>query len=370
MHDLADIAGRFLVPGDFLSAEPYGNGHINDTYAVLFNQSGTEVRYVFQRINHEVFPDPGTLMENVERVCAHSQAKLREVGAADASRRSLSLIPTREGASWLVDDVNHWRCYPFIEKARTYEAVVSLNQATAAARAFGGFQEMLADLPGERLFEVIPAFHDTRDRFLKLVGAFERDACGRAASVSEEMGFVRRREGEVGWIVDAVADGRIPERITHNDTKLNNVMIDDATGEGICVIDLDTVMPGTVLNDFGDMVRTASNPEREDSRDLSGVRMRIDYFEALARGYLEGASGFLTGSEVELLPLSGKLMSLECGMRFLTDFLDGDVYFKTHREGHNLDRCRAQFKLVESIEEQMDEMKATVEGLAVSHARS
>lgn len=177
------------------------------------------------------------------------------------------------------------------------------------------------------------------------------------------MHFIRQREADTGIIVDALESGKIPERITHNDTKLNNVMIDDATGEGICVIDLDTVMPGTALNDFGDMIRTATNPAREDDQDLSKVRMRIEYFEALACGYLEGTAGFLTGAELDLLPASGKLMTLEVGIRFLTDFLEGDVYFKTHRDGHNLDRCRTQFKLVTSIEEQMDDMKRQLDSL-------
>lgn len=361
MHDLNHIASKFLIPGDFRSAKPYGSGHINDTYAVSFDQSGTPVRYIFQRINHHVFPDPGRLMENIERVCAHSQSKLKAAADPDASRRSLTLLPTREGANWHLEGPDHWRCYPFIEKAQTYDAIQSLDQAAAAAAAFGRFQGLLADIPGDRLFETIPDFHHTRRRFEKLIRVFEKDTHGRASSVADEMAFVRQRESDTSIIVDALDSGKIPERITHNDTKLNNVMIDDATGEGICVIDLDTVMPGTALSDFGDMIRTATNPAREDDQDLSKVRMRIEYFEALARGYLDGASSFLTSAELELLPVSGKMMTLECGIRFLTDFLEGDVYFKTHRDGHNLDRCRSQFKLVTSIEEQMNEMKRQLE---------
>jgi hypothetical protein len=363
MHDLQSLASKFLIPGDYRAGQPYGSGHINDTYAVVFNQAGALVRYIFQRVNHRVFPNPGKLMENVQRVCDHSQAKLAEAKSGDASRQSLTLIPTRAGANWHVEGENHWRCYLFIEGAQTYDAIQSEEQATQAAWAFGCFQGLLADLPGERLFETIRDFHHTRKRFEKLVAAFETDIQGRAGSVTEEMAFVRRREADTSIIVDALEGGRIPERTTHNDTKLNNVMIDDETGVGICVIDLDTVMPGTALNDFGDMVRTATNPAREDTRDLSEVRMRIEYFTAIARGYLDGTAEFLTGAERELLPVSGKLMTLECGMRFLTDFLEGDVYFKTHREGHNLDRCRSQFALVRSIEDQMDAMKRQLDDL-------
>jgi len=364
MHDLRRISQEFRIPGDFRSAAPYGSGHINDTYAVNFDQAGTAIRYIFQRINHNVFPDPGRLMQNVERVCAHTCAKLTAASAADASRRGLTLVPARSGRDWFVDGEDHWRCYLFIEGARTYDAIQSEAQAAEAARAFGHFQGLLADLPGERLFETIPDFHHTRKRFEKLIRACEADAQGRAASVSGEIDFVRRREAATSLIVEALESGRLPERITHNDTKLNNVMIDDATGEGVCVIDLDTVMPGTALNDFGDMVRTATNPAREDTRNLSEVSMRIEYFTALARGYIEGAAGFLTEAERELLPESGRIITLECGIRFLTDFLEGDVYFKTHREGHNLDRCRTQFRLVESIEDQMDEMKRQLDRIS------
>lgn len=365
MYDLESISSEFLIPGDFCSAEPYGSGHINDTYAVAFNQSGTPVRYIFQRINHHVFPDPARLMKNIERVCQHSQAKLKAAKAPDASRRSLTLLPTRSGANWHVNGADHWRCYPFIEKARTYDAIQNTDQAEEAAKAFGNFQGLLADLPGGPLSETIPDFHHTRKRFERLIEVFEADPKGRASLVGEEMDFVRRREADASVITDALASGRIPERTTHNDTKLNNVMIDDDTGEGVCVIDLDTVMPGTALNDFGDMVRTATNPAREDTLDLSQVEMRMDYFTAIARGYLEGAAGFITESELDLLSLSGKVITFECGIRFLTDFLEGDVYFKTHRDGHNLDRCRTQFVLTTSIEQQLDNMQRQLDSLVV-----
>ncbi len=357
MHDLSDIASHFIIQGDFASAEPYGSGHINDTYKVDFVQSGTPVRYIFQRINHRVFADPARLMENISRVCEHAQSKLRLAGTPDASRRALTLVPTWRGGSFHVDGEDHWRCYPFIENARTYDVIESTAQARAGAEAFGRFQGLLADLPGKRLFETIPDFHHTRRRYENLIRTYRADPVGRAALVADEIAFVRAREPEAGVIVDAVESGLIPERTTHNDTKLNNVMIDDETGEGVCVIDLDTVMPGTALNDFGDMVRTATISCAEDETDLSKVHMRLEYFEALVEGYLAGASDFLTTGEIELLPISGKIITLECGIRFLTDFLEGDVYFKTKHDTHNLDRCRTQLRLVSSIEDQMDGMR-------------
>ena len=366
MQDLSSLASQFCIYGDFRGAEPYGSGHINDTYKVDFDQAGTRVRYIFQRINHQVFPDPAGLMENVRRVCEHAQGKLRESAAPDASRRALSLVPTRAGGHWHVDGDDHWRCYPFIEGARAYDLIESTDQARAGAEAFGRFQGLLADLPGKRLIETIPDFHHTRRRYERLMQVVKADPMGRAASVSDEIGFVREREKDTGLIIEALESGLIPERVTHNDTKLNNVMIDDATGEGLCVIDLDTVMPGTALNDFGDMVRTATISGAEDETDLSKIHMRLDYFEELVKGYLAGAADFLTSSEISLLSVSGKVLSLECGMRFLTDHLEGDIYFKTHREGHNLDRCRTQFTLVESIEARMAEMEECLAQLTES----
>lgn len=363
MHDLYQITGQFLIYGDFREAEPYGSGHINDTYKVEFDQAGTRVRYIVQRINHQVFKDPARLMDNIRRVCEHSQTKLRARGSQDASRRALSLMPTRNGETHHIDGENYWRCYPFIEHATSHDVIETTALAEAGADAFGRFLNHLADLPGEPLFETIPDFHNTLRRYERLSEVFEADPCERASAVCEEMEFVRQRKADAELIINALQNGEIPERVTHNDTKLNNVMIDDVTGEGVCVIDLDTVMPGTALNDFGDMVRTATNSAREDETDLSKIHMRLDYFEALARGFIRGASGSLTGRELELLPHSGKVMTLECGIRFLTDFLEGDVYFKTRRESHNLERCRAQFKLVSSIESQMDDMKAALDSI-------
>jgi len=355
-HDLESVVRQFDIIGEFFRAERYGSGHINDTYCVVVKQAGTPVRYIFQRINHNIFKNPVTLMENVQRVTAHLAAKL--VGMNDATRRVLTLLPTRAGKGWLVDAAgDHWRAYLFIEKARTYDIVGSTDQAFKAARAFGQFQQMLADLPAPRLHDTIPDFHHTPRRFAALEQAIAADVAGRATLVRAEIEFARARQ----HIASILLDANLPERVTHNDTKFNNVMLDDATGEGICVIDLDTVMPGLALYDFGDMVRTTTSPAKEDERDLSKVTMQFPMFEALVRGYLSTAGGFLTKAEKQFLAFSGKLITFEIGIRFLTDFLAGDVYFKTHRDGHNLDRCRTQFKLVESIEQQEKQMNQLVE---------
>ena len=360
-HDPAAIVGQFRLPGGLVSAVPYGSGHINDTFAVTMRGSDGFRRYVLQRINHHVFRQPDQLMENVERVCAHTQRKLAETGAPDASRRALRLLPTLAGKAWHTDaDGNRWRCYDFIENATGHDIVSNPQQAYQAARAFGAFQALLSDLPGARLHETIPCFHHTPTRFRNFQAALARDAHGRADEASSEIAFALARAHEVALITDALRSGEIPERVTHNDTKLNNVLLDNASQEGLCVIDLDTVMPGSALYDFGDLVRTSTSPAAEDETDLSKVNLQLPMFEALAKGYLSSASGFLTTREKELLPFAGKLITFEIGLRFLTDWLEGDTYFKIKRPRHNLDRLRTQFRLVSSIEEQMTAMQAIV----------
>jgi len=339
LPDLHAIANAFNLHGEFLSAAPYGSGHIN----------------------HTVFKNLPALMENVQRVTAHLAGKV--AAESDCSRRGLTLIATREGGWWHQDGLgNFWRVYIFIEGARTYDTAESETQAYEAARAFGRFQHWLADLPAPRLHETIPDFHNTPARVKALEQAVTADVVNRALQSKAEIEFVLQRKS---W-TNRVAKASLPERVTHNDTKLNNVMLDDATGTGICVIDLDTVMPGLVLYDFGDMVRTVTTPAKEDERDLSKVVMRFPMFAALARGYLESAGGFLTAGERQHLAFSGKLITLEIGIRFLTDFLAGDTYFKVHREGHNLDRSRAQFRLVESIEQQEEQMCRYIEELNIA----
>lgn len=343
-----------------MEARPYGSGHINDTYAVTYSQGGISIRYIFQRINHGIFKNPPVLMENIQRVTSHQHKKLED--SDQASRRALLLVETTDGVPFYRDnDGNYWRVYIFIENARTYDIIKDPEQAFKAAKAFGEFQKKLTDLPGPRLHETIPDFHNTPKRFETLEKVIEADACNRAKSAKSEIEFALKHKKMINVLLDLNAKGEIPERITHNDTKLNNVMIDDVTGEGICIIDLDTVMPGLVLYDFGDMVRTSTSPAPEDEKDLSKVTMQIPMFKALLKGYLSTMEEMLTPAEKKYLPFSGKLITFETGIRFLADYLSGDVYFKTHREGQNLDRCRTQFKLVESIESQEDEMDKLLE---------
>lgn len=357
-HDVRAVAGQFQLPGEFIMAEAYGSGHINDTYCAVFDLAGTRVRYILQRINHNIFKNPIALMENVHRVTSHLGEKL--AGEPDFLRRALTLLPSREGKPWVIDaEGNCWRTYHFIERARTFDAVESTHQAFEAARAFGQFQKLLADLPAPRLHDTIPDFHHTPRRFAAFEKVLAADSANRAALAGPEIEFVLKHKDITSVLIDA----QLPERVTHNDTKLNNVMLDDATGQGICVIDLDTVMPGLALYDFGDMVRTTTSPAKEDERDLSAVKMQFPMFEALVCGYLAAAGDFLTPAEKKFLPFSGKLITFEIGVRFLTDFLAGDVYFKVHRENHNLDRCRTQFKLVESISRQEEQMIRLVENI-------
>jgi hypothetical protein len=357
-HDLRAVTRQFQLRGHFISTAPYGAGHINDTYCAVFDQGGGQVRYIVQRINHHVFKNPPALMKNVQRVTAHLAQKT--AGCHDPLRRVLKLIPANDGLPYYHDaDGNHWRIYIFIGDARSYDAVESPQQAFAAAKAFGQFQKLLSDLPAPRLHDTIPDFHHTPKRFAALEKAIEADTANRAKLAKPEIEFALKHKADTSVLLNA----NLPERVTHNDTKFNNVMLDDATGEGICVIDLDTVMPGLALYDFGDMVRTATSPAKEDERDFSKVTMQFPMFEALARGYLATAAEFLTLAEKKLLAFSGRLITFEIGIRFLADFLAGDTYYKVHREGHNLDRCRTQFKLVESIEAQEPAMNKLVESI-------
>lgn len=358
-HDIRSVSEHFEICGQLLSAKPYGSGHINDTYCADYDQGGSQVRYIHQRINHNIFKNPVALMENVRRVTEHLRRKLD--GKPDISRRTLTLVASRDGQPFYRDEQgNYWRTYLFIENARTYDAVETPEQAFEAARAFGRFQWLLADLPGPHLHETIPDFHHTPKRFAALEKAIKADMGNRAQGASPEIEFALKYKP----ITNALIEARLPERITHNDTKFNNVMLDDATGEGICVIDLDTTMPGLVLSDFGDQVRTTTSPTREDERDLSRVVMQFPMFDALARGYLSATREFLTPAEKRYLVFSGKLITFEAGIRFLADYLGGDTYFKVHREGHNLDRCRTQFKLVESIMQQEEKMNRLVESVS------
>jgi Ser/Thr protein kinase RdoA (MazF antagonist) len=351
-HAVAAVARVFKVDGEFQSAVRYGSGHIHDTYSVKFGDGGRAgAHIILQRINTKIFKNPVAMMENIHRVTRHVRSQL--TGVPDADERVLQLVPTRDGRAWHVDDEErYWRAYWFIEGAKTFDEVRSERQAFAAAKAFGGFQRMLADLPGERLAESIPHFHDTPKRFTDFEFAVSADAAGRVTGVRDEIAFAMKRR----FIAGALVEAGLPERVTHNDTKLNNVLLDERTGEGICVIDLDTVMPGLAAYDFGDMVRTMTCPAAEDERDLTRVEMRFPFFEAVLRGYLAGAGDFLSYEERELLIAGAKVIVFEQAVRFLADHVAGDTYYKVSRAGQNLDRCRTQFRLLESIERQESEM--------------
>lgn len=352
-HDVGRAVRAFQIPGKFDSAAPYGSGHINDTYAAVFQHNGACVRYIVQRINHNIFKDVPALMQNVDRVCSYMRKKLEQTGASDIDRRTLTLIPTSDGKPYHRDeDGNYWRVYIFVEGATGYDIAKTENDVYEAARAFGEFQLFLADMPGGRLNETIPGFHDTPTRYKVFESVLKEDKLNRAVECKNEIDFALKRKAFAGTLLDLYHRGLLPERVTHNDTKLNNVLIDDKTGKAVCVIDLDTLMPGLSLYDFGDLVRTSTNSAAEDERDITKVTMRMPIYKAVVRGFLDSAGYILTKAEKENLHIGGIMMILECGVRFLADYLQGDVYFKTHRPGHNLDRCRTQFKLAESMEQQ------------------
>lgn len=358
LRDVSAVARTFQISGDFVSATPFGSGHINDTYCAVFHQGGSTVRFILQRINHIVFKDPVKVMENIQRVTAHIADQVADV--SDRHRRVLALIPARDGQAWHVDiEGNYWRAYRFIESAGTYEAVESAHQAFQAARAFGHFQKQLSNLPSPRLHDTITDFHHTPKRFAAFEKALAIDSTQRASLAKPEIDFALARQP----LASALLRANLPERVTHNDTKLNNVLLDDSTGQALCVIDLDTVMPGLALYDFGDMVRTTTSPTREDELDLSKVTLQFPMFEALVRGYLSSAGDFLTPSEKNHLVCCTKVITFEQGIRFLSDYLAGDPYYKVHREGHNLDRCRTQFRLLQSIENQEAAMEHLIRNL-------
>ncbi|MEX1116031.1 MAG: aminoglycoside phosphotransferase family protein [Akkermansiaceae bacterium] len=364
---VSDISGQFAVQGTFISGEEIHSGHINSTYRVSYQQpDGSVRRYILQAINRHVFKDPCAVMRNVESVTRHINARvLRQ--KKDLGGQTLNLFPARKGGSWIEDELGEvWRCYNHIEGCVTHEIIENARQAYQAAHAFGAFQHLVSDLDTHSIVETIPDFHDTRKRFFRLLDVAAADPNQRLNSVRAEFDFIVKREPLTGVLLDLAAAGEIPSRITHNDTKINNVMIDAITDEAVCVIDLDTVMPGLALYDFGDLVRSATSPAAEDERDLSKVQMQMPMFEALVEGYLDAAGGFLNKAEIGHLAFSGKLLALEVGIRFLTDHLEGDVYFKARRPDHNLDRCRTQLKLVESIEAQEAKMNKFVQKRSAS----
>lgn len=346
---MEEVVYRFKLEGDAESCESYGGGHINRTYLV---RTGAGRRYILQRLNGAVFPDPRGVMENVAAVTGYLADR------SEDPRTCLRLVPAVDGALWTQDERGDlWRVYDFVEGSVCPQAPASPEQLYQCAVAFGDFQRRMADFPAETLRQVIPGFHDTPDRYRKLRAALAADALGRAKSVSPELSFALAREEEAGALMRMRRSGELPVRVTHNDTKLNNVLLDPATGRALCVVDLDTVMPGLAVCDFGDAVRSGAATAAEDERDLSRVALDLDAFEAITEGFVS-ACPTLTARERESLPLGAWLMTLECGVRFLTDYLAGDMYFATSRPGQNLDRARAQFRLAEDMERKWDGMNA------------
>ena len=355
-----EVLSNYDLPATLLGAVRYGQGHINDTFCVLCQpQEGDCVRYILQGLSSAAFPHPDELMENFIGITSYLRDKIIAAGG-DPLRETLSLVKTKDGKDFYTDSNGKvWRLTPFIENTDCFQSATP-ELFEASARAFGNFQYMLQGYPAETLHEAIVNFHNTEDRFAKFEAALAADKHDRAKDIQAEIRFVLDRKADCSVALQALRDGKLPLRVTHNDTKLNNILIDRDTHEGICVIDLDTTMPGLSINDFGDSIRFGANHSKEDEKDLTKVNFDIELYEAYTRGFLEGAKGSLTPAELEYLPWGARLMTLECGIRFLTDYLDGDHYFRIHSADQNLDRCRTQFKLVKDMEEQFDAMAAVV----------
>ena len=358
---LNEVIAAYDFPETLMGAVRYGSGHINDTFCLVCQpQEGNAIRFILQGLSVAAFPRQAELMENFIGVTSHLRKKIEAAGG-DVMRETLNLVSTRDGKPYYVDSTGKtWRLMPYVE------GTVCLQKATpelfeASARAFGRFQRLLNDYPAHTLHESIVNFHNTEDRFAKFLAALEADKLGRAKDVAAEIQFVMDRKADCSVALSALREGKLPLRVTHNDTKLNNVLIDEETQEGICIIDLDTTMPGLSIYDFGDSIRFGANHSAEDEKDLTKVNFDIELFEAYTRGFLQGAAGSLTEAELRYLPWGARLMTLECGIRFLTDYLEGDHYFRTHYPEQNLDRCRTQFKLVKDMEEQFQQMAAVIE---------
>lgn len=357
----AEAVKFFDFRGSIIDFRPFGNGHINDTYLVRFRYGGKTVKYIMQRINNGVFKNPEQVMSNIINVTSFLRNQIIDAGG-DPERETLNVIKTKDGKGFYIDGYgSFWRAFVFIADAVSLDLPEDNNDFYQSAVAFGNFQHRLGSFPANELFETIPDFHNTPVRYDNLIKAIERNASGRADNAKAEIEFAKERREFTNILEDSFAKGLIPKRVTHNDTKMNNVMLDKDTREPVCVVDLDTIMPGYSVNDFGDSIRFGASTAAEDEKDLSKVHFDIGLFETYTRGFLKGCGGSLTQNEIMLLPVGAKMMTLECGMRFLTDYIDGDAYFKTAYEEHNLVRCRTQFKLVSEMEEQWDAMQKIVE---------
>ncbi len=344
-----------------VGAVRYGHGHVNDTFCVYTqDENGDCKRYILQRISNKAFKNPGELMQNICGVTSFLKNIIQQQGG-DTARQTMNVVSTIKGEPYYTDSEGRaWRMYDFVEGTVCLQKAHTPELFRESGRAFGNFQRLLSKYPAKELYETIEKFHDTKDRLRLFDLAVQADKCDRVKNIAAEMSFIDARRADCCVAVDALERGELPLRVTHNDTKLNNVLIDKATNEGICIIDLDTVMPGLSINDFGDSIRFGANHSAEDEQDLTKVNFDIDLFEVYTKGFLQGAGGALTDKELEYFPWGAKLMTLECGIRFLTDYLSGDTYFKTTRENHNLDRARTQFKLVADMEANFDKMHEIV----------
>lgn len=364
---IEEAVEQFCIMGEPVSCTRYGNGHINDTFLLGTadaGDGGKEYRYILQRMNTSVFRDPLGLIQNISGVTEFLREQIRKAGG-DTERETLTLIKTRNGLDYYEDSIGSWwRMYLFIDGTVSCDRVEKEDDFYQSAKAFGHFQRLLGKYPVEQLTETIPDFHNTPKRFGAFSRAVQEDVCARAAGVQREIAFIMEREAEMSRVTDQLKSGKIPYRVTHNDTKLNNILLDSRSREALCVIDLDTIMPGSSLFDYGDSIRFGANTADEDERDLSRVSLSLRLFEVYTKGFLEGCAGSLTREEIEMLPWGAKLMTLECGMRFLTDYLEGDQYFRIHRPGQNLDRARTQLALVADMERKWEQMKKICEGLA------
>lgn len=359
-----EAIAAFALEGALREKSPYGNGHINDTFLLTCDTKKGTKKYILQRMNHSIFQDPASLMENVANVTAYLQKSILAKGG-DPARETLNVIRTKTGTDYYEDSLhNFWRVFLFIDDTFCLEKVENARDFYDCAVAFGGFQRQLADYPADTLHETIPRFHHTPSRFQAFKKAVAEDPLGRASSVQAEIDFALRREADTHFLTDLLEKGELPLRVTHNDTKLNNILFDTVTRKALCIIDLDTVMPGLSLYDFGDSIRTGASTGAEDETDLSKVTLDLSLFETFTEGFLKGSQGSLTSLEIKLLPMGAKLMTYECGIRFLADYLLGDTYFKIHRESHNLDRARTQFKLVADMEKKWQDMAKIIDRIS------
>ncbi len=357
---IIDVCRAFGIEGEPVRYKTFTDGHINATFLVVFSEAGEERKYLVQNINTVVFKDPDALMQNVVNVTHYLRKRIRENGG-DPERETLHFRKTTDGALCLHDGDYCWRIYAFIDHSFTYDLIEDNAIFRSAGESFGRFQRLLANYPIDSLYETIPDFHHTPKRLDALRAAAEADSINRAGEVKAELGFALGREKDAGKALRLLEEGKVPLRVTHNDTKLNNILFDEATKQGLCVIDLDTIMPGLSLYDFGDAIRFGAKTALEDEPDLSKVSISLDLFEAYTEGYLSACADALTKAEVDHLAYSAWLMTYECGVRFLTDYLCGDTYFKIDYPDHNLVRARNQFKMVEEIERVMPQMEAIVQ---------